>query len=527
MVDLKSNIASGKYTAHSELYHGSQEREFLGQPIGLGILFLTEMWERFSYYGMRALLILYLTKYFLFSASQSSLIYASYTGLAYVLPIIGGFLADRYLGQRKAVTFGAILLVLGHLSLAIEGPPPEVNGDAVIRDDFYLSIFFFSLALIITGVGFLKANISTIVGALYGPDDPRRDGGFTIFYMGINLGSLMATLLVGYIGETYGWGYGFGLAGIGMTFGLLVFLWGQRFLDGRADPPDVAKLKEKVFASLNREQLIYLLGFGFVIAMWIMVQYHELVGSLLGVSGFVMIAIILGYGFTTCNKEERDRLMVACFLIVVQTVFWALFEQQGSSLTLLADQQFDLTALGISWQASQVQTLNPLFIVTFGLVFSWMWTALGRIGKEPSTPIKFGLSMVLIGLGYVIFAWGLNHTEGSQRSFIWLFLIYLFMTWAELCLSPVGLSMVTKLSVTKIVGMVMGTWFLFTSLANYVAGWLASLTGSEHASVTESGLLDVGATAELYNMIGLIAFVTGIVIFALTPLMKKGMHGVH
>ncbi len=527
MVDLQSNAEIGKYTAHTELYHGSQKREFLGQPIGLSILFLTEMWERFSYYGMRALLILFLTKHYLFSAKESSLIYAAYTGLVYVLPIIGGLLADRYLGQRKAVTFGAILLVLGHLSLAFEGPPPMIEGDTVLRSELHLNIFFLSLALIITGVGFLKANISTIVGALYGEKDPRRDGGFTIFYMGINLGSVFATLLVGYVGEVYGWGYGFGLAGIGMCCGLLVFLWGQRFLDGRAEPPNVEELKTKVIGFLDREHLIYLLGFVFVIAMWWLVQYQQLVGAMLGVSGFIMVGIILAFGFISCTKPERERLMVATVLIVVQALFWALFEQQGSSLTLLADQQFDLTTFGITWQASQVQTLNPAIIVIGGLFFTALWTILGRRGLEPSIPVKFGIAMLLIGLGYLIFGWGLTITEGTSRSFFWLFIIYLFMTCAELCLSPVGLSMVTKLSVPRIVGMMMGTWFLFSSLGNYIAGWLASLTGSEDVSVTNTGLLDVTATADLYSLIGYIALGTGILLFVLTPLLKKGMHGVH
>lgn len=527
MVDTQSNIESGKYTSHPELYHGSQTREFLGQPIGLGVLFFTEMWERFSYYGMRALLILYLTKHYLFSAGESSLIYASYTGLAYLLPIVGGALSDHYLGPRKAVTFGAILLVMGHLSLAWEGPPPIVNGEVIARSEFHLNIFFLSLALIITGVGFLKANISTIVGNLYGEKDPRRDGGFTIFYMGINLGSFLATLIVGGVGEIYGWGYGFGLAGIGMCFGLAVFLWGQRFLDGRADPPNPELLKRKIFAFLDREKIIYLMGFGFVAAMWLLIQHQKLVGTMLGASGFIMIAIILAYGFISCTKIERERLMVACFLIVMQTIFWALFEQQGSSLTLLADQQFNLTTFGITWQASQVQTLNPFFIVLFGIPFSLLWAKLGTRGLEPSTPAKFAISMLLIGFGYLVFSWGLNITEGTSRSFFWLFIIYLFMTWAELCLSPVGLSMVTRLSVSKIVGMTMGTWFLFTSLANYVAGWLSSLTGSEEASVTDAGLLDVAATAELYQLIGFIAFGAGIFIFVLTPLLKKGIHGAH
>ncbi|MFC4349019.1 peptide MFS transporter [Kordiimonas lipolytica] len=506
---------------------GSQEKEFLGHPIGLTICFLTEMWERFSYYGMRALLILFLTKHFLFPAGEASLIYGAYTGLVYMLPVVGGYLADRYLGSRKAVTFGAILLVAGHISLAFEGPQAVIDaaGD-VTRSDVHVSVFFLSLALIITGVGFLKANISTIVGALYGPNDPRRDGGFTIFYMGINLGSLLATMIVAGIGETYGWGYGFGLAGIGMLLGLVVFWKGQHLLEGRADPPNPEELKKPIFAGLSTEWLIYIGGLVAVGVMWWLVQNQALVGSLLGGTGALMVAIVLAYGFTKCTKEERERLWVATILIVFQVVFWALFEQQGSSLTLLADQQFNRDLGLFSLTAAQVQTMNPLFIVIFAPIFAWMWVKLSNRGLEPSTPAKFGIAMLLVGVGYLLFSYGLGLTDGPNKSFFWLFVIYLFMTLAELCLSPVGLSMITKLSVARLVGMMMGMWFLFTAFANFVAGFLSSLTGAEGHG-TSSGELSVDATIELFHSVGLLAVGIGVVLFVLTPLMRKWMHGVH
>ncbi|MCK0069027.1 peptide MFS transporter [Kordiimonas laminariae] len=505
---------------------GSQQRELLGHPIGLSICFLTEMWERFSYYGMRALLILFLTKHFLFSAGEASLIYGAYTGLVYMLPVVGGYLADRYLGSRKAVTYGAILLVAGHISLAFEGPQAILSGDAVERSELHVSIFFLSLALIITGVGFLKANISTIVGALYGPNDPRRDGGFTIFYMGINLGSLLATLLVAGIGETYGWGYGFGLAGIGMLAGLVVFWKGQHLLEGRADPPNEEELKKPVFAGLSTEWLIYLGGIVAVVAMWWLVQHQTLVGTLLGGTGGLMLLIVVAYGFMKCTKEERERLFVASILIVFQVVFWALFEQQGSSLTLLADQQFNRDLGLFTLTAAQVQTMNPLFIVLFAPVFAWMWVKLSKRGLEPSTPAKFGIAMLLVGIGYLLFSYGLGLTDGPGKSFFWLFVIYLFMTLAELCLSPVGLSMITKLSVARLVGMMMGMWFLFTAFANFVAGFLSSLTGAEgHGS--GSGELSVPATIDLFHSVGLLAIGIGVVLFILTPLLRKWMHGVH
>ena len=506
---------------------GSQERELLGHPIGLAICFLTEMWERFSYYGMRAILIFYLTEHFLFSAGDATLIFGTYIGLAYLLPILGGLFADRYLGSRKAVTYGALLLVAGHLSLAFEGPTATIVNGAVERSEDHVSIFYFSLALIITGVGFLKANISTIVGALYGPNDPRRDGGFTIFYMGINLGSVLATWAVVAVARAYGWNWGFGLAGVGMLFGLLVFLWGQKYLDGRAEPKNPAILKERSPIGLNKEHSIYLLGLGLVGLMWVMMQYQELVGKLLGITGLAMIAIIIGYGFLKCEPHERNRLMVASFLIMVQSIFWALFEQQGGSLSLLAKQQFDLVVFGFTILPGQVQTLNPLFVFILAPIFAWMWVKLANKGLEPSTPAKFGIAMILIGFGYVFFSFGIGLDDSTEKSFFWMLVIYFFLTTAELCLSPVGLSMVTKLSVTRIVGMVMGTWFLFTSLGNYASGVIGKIAGGTSHSVEDSALLDVAATIDVFNTVGIMSMGVGVVLLVLTPLMKKYMHGVH
>lgn len=512
--------------ATDDMFKGSQERNFMGHPIGLSICFLTEMWERFSYYGMRTILILYLTKYHLFGVDKASMIYGAYAGMVYMMPIIGGYMADRYLGSRKAVTYGAILLVLGHGLMAFHGPAAYMDGDMVVRDDFYISIFFLALSLIIGGVGFLKANISTVVGALYGPNDPRRDGGFSIFYMGINVGAFLSMIIVGYVGETYGWNYGFSIAGIGMLFGLLVFLWGQKFLDGRAEPPKPEILKEKSPIGMNKENTIYLFGLALVGLSWVMMQYDEMVIQLVGISGLIMIGLVLYYSVTQCEKVDRERLWVALFLIAIQSVFWALFEQQAASLTLLADQQFNLNFLGMNILASQVQTMNSLFIIMFAPVMAWLWVVMAKSKIEPSTPGKFGYSLLIIGAGYIIFAWGMGLDDSTEKSFFWLIFIYFMLTLAELFLSPVGLSMVTKLSVPKIVGMMMGTWFLFTALGNNVAGWISSLMGSDQHGVA-AGTLDMNATMELYYIIGYVSAGVGIFIFVLTPLLKKWMHGVH
>lgn len=508
--------------------------EFLGHPKGLYVLFFTEMWERFSYYGMRGLLIFYLTQHFLFSDEKSYSIYGAYTALVYLAPVLGGALADRYLGSRKAVTLGAILLVLGHLGMAFEGQKAMevINAEGIkeiLRDDFYLQVFYLSLGLIITGVGFLKANISTIVGALYEKDDPRRDGGFTIFYMGINIGSFIASLACGYLGQTYGWAYGFGLAGVGMLAGLVVFLKGQDYLMGHAEPRDPVLLKEKVFAGLSREVLIYIGAVGGVLVFWQLVQYQKEVGYLLSGSGAIVLAIIMGYSFLKCSAEERDRMLVASVLIFVSIIFWALFEQAGSSLNILADRNVDREVLGFEVQASQLLSLNALFIFTLAPFFSMGWLWLAKKGFEPSTPIKFALGIAQVGLGYMVMVYGASlASEAGQMSLIWLVLLYLLHTTGELCLSPVGLSMVTKLSVARMGGFMMGAWFLASAFANYIAGMIAGLTSAE---TVNGEVLDPAAalqtTMAVYWDVGLIALGIAFALVLITPLLKKGMHGVH
>jgi POT family proton-dependent oligopeptide transporter len=327
--------------------------DFLGHPKGLFVCFATEMWERFSYYGMRALLILYLTKHWEFSDATSYLIYGAYTSLVYIMPVFGGMLADQILGSKKAVTYGAILLVLGHTGMAIESNQ---------------QIFYLSLALIVSGVGFLKPNISTMVGSLYAEGDPRRDSGFTIFYMGINIGAFSASLLCGYLGETYGWAYGFGAAGVGMLLGLIIFLWGQKYLQGLAEPPS-EKYKETSMG-ISYEYWAYISGIFMVLGSWFLVQNQEVVGTLLGGFGAICIAIWLMYALFKCSPEERDRLIVVGILILFSLIFWALFEQAGSSLNILTDRGVDRSIFGWVVPASMFQSLNAGFIFTLAPFFA-------------------------------------------------------------------------------------------------------------------------------------------------------------
>ena len=487
-----------------------QTSQFLGHPAGLFVCFLTEMWERFSYYGMRALLIFYLTKHWEFSDASSYLIYGAYTSLVYIMPVFGGMLADQVLGSKKAVTYGAILLVLGHTGMTVES---EVQ------------IFYLSLALIISGVGFLKPNISTLVGALYEEGDPRRDSGFTIFYMGINIGAFSATLLCGYLGETYGWAYGFGAAGIGMLFGLVIFLFGQPYLQGLAGPPSNL-YKEKNFG-ISNENWAYISGILMVLVSWFLVQNQQLVGSLLGGFGAICIAGWLFYTLLKCPPIERDRLIVVGILILFSLMFWALFEQAGSSLNILTDRGVDRSLLGWTVPASMFQSLNALFIFTLAPFFAMLWIALAKRNMEPSTPLKFAIGIIFVGLGFLVLVAGMESSDGVQTAVIWIILIYLLHTLGELCLSPVGLSSVTKLSPQRIVGVMMGMWFFASAAGNYVAGLIARATSSNSMSATNEpfDLVQKASFVEVYTNVGLMAVGCGIVLALITPILKRLMHG--
>jgi POT family proton-dependent oligopeptide transporter len=505
--------------------------EILGHPIGLFILFLTEMWERFSYYGMRALLTLYLTKHMLFGDERAALIYGGYTSLVYAVPVLGGLIADRYLGFRKAVTLGAILLVAGHFGMAFEGASATEfisdQGERLVqRDPFYEQVFYLSLALIIVGVGFLKPNISTIVGRLYTTEDPRRDSGFTIFYMGINVGAFIATLLCGYLGETYGWRYGFGLAGIGMLFGLATFQWGQPYLQGHAEPPDEALLKEKIVAGINREWLIYGCAILGVVAAWQAVQRTGELGVALSLFGAVIVAWLIWFSLVKCDKIERDRMLVMLVLIVVSVLFWALFEQAGTSLTLFTDRN---VKMGDMFTASMFQSINPLFIFIFAPLFAVLWVKLSRMGFEPSTPAKFGLGIVQVGLGFAILVFGASQAGADGKvAVIWLVLMYLLHTTGELCLSPVGLSMITKLSVARVAGMMMGVWFLSASFAAYAAGLIAGETAIEnHGNESIDPLTSLAVYTGVFEQLAAVAVVLGTIVLIASPYLHRRMHGIH
>ncbi len=488
-------------------------QEFLGHPRGLFVLFFAEMWERFSYYGMRALLIFYLTQHWLFSDEKSGVIYGAYTALVYITPVLGGYLADRYLGQRKAVLFGAVLLTFGHFLMGFEGSGGQ--------DAASLSIFWLALSFIIVGSGFLKANISVIVGQLYPRTDVRRDGAYTIFYMGINLGAALGSLLCGYLGQTYGWSYGFGAAGFGMLLGLVVFMLGKPLLLGKGEAPDAAALARPV-AGIKFEWLIYLVGIAAVVGIWQLIQYQALIGWLLMVAGVILVGYVLLTAVTRLDREARDRIFAAMFLILGSILFWALFEQAGSSLNLFTDRSVDRNLLGWDVPASMFQSINAIYIVLLAPLFAALWTFLGRRGLEPSTPAKFGLAMLQLGLGFLVLVWG-SQAAGMENltPVIFIFLIYLLHTTGELCLSPVGLSAMNRLAPVHMASLIMGTWFFASATGNFAAGLIAAATGSEAASgegAAKAVVLDV------YTTVGWVAIAFGVAVVAISPLIRKLMH---
>lgn len=504
------------------------ERTLLGHPVGLYVLFFTEMWERFSFYGMKALLIFYLVKYHLFADDAGNLLLGSYAALVYALPVLGGYLADKFLGFRKAVTFGAIMLVLGHAGMAYEGEAAKLMTDGTVqRDEFALQVFYFSLSLIILGVGFLKANISSIVGELYAKGDARRDSGFTIFYMGINLGSFLATIICVYLGEVYGWSYGFGAAGIGMLAGLITFIAGKKYLLGKGEPRDLEKLKKKSILGISNEWTIYILSTLSLLLIWQMVQRHSVVELLLMGAGLASLIYIVWYAVAKSTAIERNRLFALTILIFFSVVFWALFEQAYSSLNLFAERVMVRNIGSTEIPAGSFLSLNALFIFIFAPVFAWFWVKLSKKRMNPNAAIKFGLAIVLVGLGFGVLVLGGTLSGDAKVPMIWLVMAYMLHTFGELCLSPVGLSYVTKLSPGKIVGFMMGVWFLATAGSEYIASLLANFASLD-ASKGEAADLMVAKQGylDLFESLFYLGLIVGLFLLLISPLIKRMMHGI-
>jgi POT family proton-dependent oligopeptide transporter len=486
------------FLAGGAMIAASRKPEFAGHPKGLYMLFFAEMWERFSYYGMRAILIFYLTQHWLFSDGKSNLIYGAYTSLVYITPVLGGYLADRYLGQRKAVIFGGLLLAAGHSLMAVEGTGGQ--------NDPTINVFWAALAFIIVGSGFLKANISVMVGQLYNLTDTRRDAAYTIFYMGINVGAALGTILVAYLGQTIGWGYGFGLAGIGMLAGLIVFVLGKASLRGAGEAP--APLTRA------REFALYGVGLASVAVIWALVQYQDVIQTLLAISGVALLGYVLYESFKL-PKEPRERMFAILFLISLNPIFWGLFEQAGGSMNLFTNEFVDRGGV----PAGIFQSINPIYIILFAPLFAGLWQFLGKRGLEPSAPAKFGIALLQMGLANLVLVWG-AHAWGieAMTPVFLVFAYYLFATTAELCLSPVGLSAMNRLAPKFLASLIMGAWFYMTAVGNFVAGKIGEATGGHDGKMTKAGLLDI------YDLFGWIAIGVGVAVLLFSPVVRRWMH---
>lgn len=439
-----------------------------GHPQGLMTLFFSEMWERFCYYGMRVLLTLYLVKSLMKGDAEASLLYGAYTGLVYAAPILGGRMADQFLGYRFAVMLGAVLMAIGEF-LILGG------------NETFLLI---GMGALIVGNGYFKANISTIVGKLYEDGDPRRDSGFTIFYIGINIGALLATTVVAYVGETYGFDKGFGLAGLGMLTGLFIFWSGRKNYAASSGLEVTEAGKKKVLGPLTMAQVITIGSLALIPLCYVLIMNNSWL-NLIFLGLFLYIAYSLISAGVAEDKEQnasiwKDRMIALVLFMIINIVFWACFEQAGTSLTLFADRNVDRAIFGWEMPASMTQFFNPFFIIVFGSIFSMMWIKLSKIGKNPSIPMKFALGILQLGFGFLITYLGFMFAEDNLVPILTLVFLYMLHTSGELFLSPIGLSMVTKLSPKKMAGTAMGAWFLSFAIANLLGGQIAALTGGGH-----------------------------------------------
>ncbi len=581
------------------------EPTWFGHPRPLAVLFTTEMWERFGYYGMRALLILYLVNHFAFADKVAGGLYGAFTSLVYLTPLIGGFIADQYLGSKNSVKLGAILMSAGYLILAFSGGVPAspfvtVKGHAyqvdvvksgesttqylvdgqnkyeivgnqdgsvsfkgatgaipsrVAKEDYKIDatrnplnvmLLFGSLALIIVGNGYFKPNISTIVGTLYGEHDPRRDAGFTIFYMGINLGSIFSQGLAPVIAVWYGYSWGFAFAGFGMFLAWARIQFSEGTLAPFGNPPG---------GRARFVLLIIILSLAAVPVLWFLLNNSMIAASaepatagkgvlgylasqpLLGQVMFVVYALALiglpVWALLTSSVVERGRMFVAIVLTFFSTVFWTLFEQAGSSLTLFAERNTDrdiqFPVLGhYLMPAGQAQVFNPLFIVCLAPVFSVLWNYLGRRNLEPSSPVKFAIGLVFVGLGFFVLVEGSSfHDSAFKVPLFWLAFAYLLHSIGELCLSPVGLSAISKLSIPKLVGLMMGVWFLSSAMAQYIGGIVAQFASSETVGgKVLNAELSLQTYLHVFQIIGTAGIASGVLLFVLSPFLKRAMHGV-
>jgi POT family proton-dependent oligopeptide transporter len=573
--------------------------QWFGHPAQLARLFTTEAMERFGYYGMRALLTLYLADHFLFNDTTTTSLYGGFTALVYLTPLVGGLIADRYLGSKRSVKFGAIVMALGYFILCFGGeaakPYATIDGtryavtvektggskqqylvdgaqklaikgneDGSValnaadgrtvrtvakggfvaggeRDSFFTMIMLIGLSAVTVGNGFFKPNISTMVGSLYAPGDRRRDAGFTVFYMGINIGSLASQLACPFLADRFGWWAGFLLAAIGMTISWALIQFAGPKLAGYGESPAQPGGDKSLLIYAGAILTVPLIWFLFSNLMnapppvagqgiWGYIIGLPILGRVLFATFLASVIGIPIWSFRVGTRAEFEMMLAAIILIVFNVVFWTLFEQAGSSLTLFADRNTNLSVFGwFTVTAGQTQFFNALFIVLLAPVFGAMWLALAKRGREPGIPVKFGMALVGVGLGFLFLVWGTSFAGSDFKvSIWWLAGLYLIHSMAELMISPVGLSMVTKLSIARIVGMMMGVWFLSISCAQYVAGVVAQVASVETVGgQVTNPKVSLETYAGVFQTIGLVSVAIGIGLLLLSPLLKRLMHGVN
>lgn len=521
----------GKHNPPDELFEGPQ---VFGHPKGLMTLFFTEMWERFSYYGMRALLILFMTAAVAdgglgFDDKTSGAIYGLYSMGVYLLALPGGWFADRLFGLKKSVWYGGIIITIGHFTMAFPGLVELLSpavGEKTALSALDVNSFFLGLVLIVLGTGLLKPNISSIVGKLYPEGSSKRDAGFSIFYMGINLGALFAPIACSTL-AVYNWHLGFGLAGLGMFFGLIQYKLTKGYL-GNVGAEVVAVTHEE---KKSRKKLVNLstavMALVFLALLLIFLGVIQINAIALAAASNNIIAVVALFYFTYLiffgglNTDERKKVGVIAILFLFSAMFWSGFEQAGSSLNLFADRFTDRTVLGWNIPTGYFQSINSLFIIIFAPIFGAMWVWLGKRHLEPSSPLKFAFGLILLGIGFFIMYFATKiAASGELAAPTWLILTYLFHTFGELSLSPVGLSLTTKLSPQKYTGQMMGMWFLSIALGNLIAGRIAG----EASGGTEEALQQM---PDQYMMIVMTVIGAGVLLLVLSKPIRKMMGNVH
>ncbi|MBA3639929.1 MAG: peptide MFS transporter [Acidobacteriota bacterium] len=506
MTDPTSPTAADDPRGKTRLAPQASDRAFFGHPRGLATLFFTEMWERFSYYGMRALLILFMTAPLAsgglgFDTASAGAVYGLYTSMVYMMTLPGGWIADRLIGQRRAVLYGGIIIAAGHFSMAVPS----------------LTTFYLGLFLIVIGTGLLKGNVSVIVGQLYSANDHRRDAGFSIFYMGINLGAFIAPLVCGYLGQNVNWHMGFGAAGAGMALGVVQYLLGSKYL-GEAGMRPAPAASQAAFDQLKTRVIIGAAVLLLAVGAFGYATYSGMLPITInqvadGAGYFLLIATVLFFGwlFTSSGwtTQERKQLYAIGVFFLAAALFWSVFEQAGSTLNLFADRDTRTELFGWPFPSSWFQSLNSLYIIALAPVFAWLWVRLGS--REPSTAAKFAVGLIFVGAGFAILIVAARLAQqGIQVSPLWLAATYLLHTIGELSLSPVGLSAMTKLAPARIAGLMMGVWFLAASVGNFIAGRL-------------SGFYEAMPLPDLFGVVALFAIIAGAILFALVPWMKRLM----